>query len=413
MAKKVTGYIKLQLPAGEATPAPPVGPALGQHGVNIMEFVKQFNAKSVGAVEKGTIVPVVITVYGDRSFSFILKTPPAAVLIKKKLGLDKGSATPTSRRWASSPSSSSKRSPRPRCPISTRAAWNLPCAPSRAPLAPWASKSSTSSPILGIPSGVRRMLTEDRAVRNSRQPRPISREIFRRGVVMAKPGKKYRAAASKIEDRPYDLNEALNVIKDLAFAKFDETVEVHMRLGVDPRHADQMVRGTIVLPHGTGKTMRVAVIAGGEKIKEAEAAGAEIVGGDDLVERIAGGFLEFDALVATPDMMKGVGRLGKVLGPRGLMPNPKTGTVTFDVAKAIKEIKAGKVEYRVDKTGIIHAGVGKLSFGIEKLAENARALIDAVHKAKPSAAKGKYVKAIHMASTMGPSVTVSTSIVEK
>ena len=230
---------------------------------------------------------------------------------------------------------------------------------------------------------------------------------------MAKPGKKYRAAASKIEDRPYELSEALTTIKDLAFAKFDETVEVHMRLGVDPRHADQMVRGTIVLPHGTGRTMRVAVIAAGEKIKDAEAAGAEIVGGDDLVERIAGGFLEFDALVATPDMMKGVGRLGKVLGPRGLMPNPKTGTVTFDVVKAIKEIKAGKVEYRVDKTGIIHAPVGKLSFGVEKLAENAKALIDAVQKAKPSAAKGKYVKAMHMASTMGPSIALSTSIVEK
>lgn len=230
---------------------------------------------------------------------------------------------------------------------------------------------------------------------------------------MAKPGKKYRAAASTIENRPYELNDALTLIKNVAFAKFDETVEVHMRLGVDPRHADQMVRGTIVLPHGTGKTMRVAVIAQGEKIKEAEAAGAEIVGGDDLVERIAGGFLEFDALVATPDMMKGVGRLGKVLGPRGLMPNPKTGTVTFDVAKAIKEIKAGKVEYRVDKTGIIHAPVGKLSFGVEKLAENAKALIDAVQKAKPSAAKGKYVKAIHMASTMGPSVAVNSSALEK
>jgi large subunit ribosomal protein L1 len=159
--------------------------------------------------------------------------------------------------------------------------------------------------------------------------------------------------------------------------------------------------------------MRVAVIATGEKIKDAEAAGADIVGGDDLVERIAGGFLDFDALVATPDMMKGVGRLGKVLGPRGLMPNPKTGTVTFEVAKAIKEIKAGKVEYRVDKTGIIHAPVGKISFGVEKLTENARALIEAVNKAKPSAAKGKYVKAIHMAATMGPSVTVSTAIIEK
>jgi large subunit ribosomal protein L1 len=226
---------------------------------------------------------------------------------------------------------------------------------------------------------------------------------------MAKPGKKYRAAASKIEDRPYELREALSAIKDAAFAKFDETVEVHMRLGVDPRHADQMVRGTIVLPHGTGKTMRVAVIAGGEKIKEAEAAGAEVVGGDDLVEKIAAGYLEFDALVATPDMMKGVGRLGKVLGPRGLMPNPKTGTVTFNVAQAIKEIKAGKVEYRVDKTGIIHAPVGKLSFGVDKLTENAQALIEAVQKAKPSAAKGKYVRAMHLASTMGPSVSLATA----
>jgi large subunit ribosomal protein L1 len=229
---------------------------------------------------------------------------------------------------------------------------------------------------------------------------------------MAKTGKKYRAAAAKIEDRPYDLTEGLQAVKDAAYAKFDETVEVHLRLGVDPRHADQMVRGTLVLPHGTGKTMRVAVIAQGEKIKEAEGAGAEIVGGDDLVEKIAGGFLEFDALVATPDMMKGVGRLGKMLGPRGLMPNPKTGTVTFDVAKAIKEIKAGKVEYRVDKTAIIHAPVGKLSFGIEKLQDNAKALIDAVVKAKPSAAKGKYVKAIHLASTMGPSVSLSTAVVE-
>ncbi|MBI4913911.1 MAG: 50S ribosomal protein L1 [Acidobacteria bacterium] len=230
---------------------------------------------------------------------------------------------------------------------------------------------------------------------------------------MATTGKKYRAAAAKIEDRPYELKDALAAIKDSAFAKFDETVEVHMKLGVDPRHADQMVRGTIVLPHGTGRAMRVAVIAQGERIKDAEAAGADIVGGDDLVEKIAGGFLDFDALVATPDMMKGVGRLGKVLGPRGLMPNPKTGTVTFEVAKAIKEIKAGKVEYRVDKTGIIHAPVGKLSFGVEKLFDNARALMEAVQKAKPSAAKGKYIKSIFMASTMGPSVAVSPSVLEK
>ena len=229
---------------------------------------------------------------------------------------------------------------------------------------------------------------------------------------MAKTGKKYRAAAAKIEDRPYELTEANATIHSAAFAKIDETVEVHIRLGVDPRHADQMVRGTIVLPHGTGKKMRVAVIAQGEKIKDAEAAGAEIVGGDELVEKIAGGFLDFEALVATPDMMKGVGRLGKVLGPRGLMPNPKTGTVTFDVAKAVKDIKAGKVEYRVDKTGIVHAPVGKLSFGVEKLEENAKALLDAVIKAKPAAAKGKYLKTAYMASTMGPSVTLATASIE-
>ena len=226
---------------------------------------------------------------------------------------------------------------------------------------------------------------------------------------MAKTGKKYLAASSKVADRPHDLKEALSVVKDVAFAKFDETVEIHMRLGVDPRQADQMVRGTIVLPHGTGKSMKVAVVANGEKIKEAEAAGADLVGGDDLVEKIAGGFIDFDALVATPDMMKGVGRLGKVLGPKGLMPNPKTGTVTFDVAKAVKDIKAGKVEYRVDKDGIIHAPVGRLSFGVEKLQENTQALLDAVVKAKPASSKGKYVKTAFIASTMGPSVALSTT----
>lgn len=229
---------------------------------------------------------------------------------------------------------------------------------------------------------------------------------------MAKAGKKYLAAASKVADRSYELKEALTVIKEIAFAKFDETVELHMRLGVDPRQADQMVRGTIVLPHGTGRTMRVAVIASGEKIKEAESAGADLIGSDELVEKIAAGFTDFDALVATPDMMKGVGKLGKVLGPRGLMPNPKTGTVTFDILKAVKDIKAGKVEYRVDKDGIIHAPVGKLSFGVEKLQENTQALMDAVLKAKPSSSKGKYVRTAYLASTMGPSVSLASMNVE-
>jgi len=209
---------------------------------------------------------------------------------------------------------------------------------------------------------------------------------------------------AKVEQRVYPLRDALQLAKDASFVKFDETVEIAMRLGVDPKHADQMVRGTVVLPHGLGKTSRVLVFASGEKMKEAEEAGADFVGGEDLGKKIEGGWLEFDAVVATPDMMRVVGRLGKVLGPRGLMPNPKAGTVTLDVAKAVQEIKAGKVEFRVDKTGIIHAPLGKLSFGTEKLTENAEALIGAVVKAKPAAAKGKYVKGMSLSSTMGPGI---------
>ena len=221
---------------------------------------------------------------------------------------------------------------------------------------------------------------------------------------MAKAGKKYEAARQQIEARPYTVGDAMGLLKKVHFAKFNDTIEVHMRLGVDPKHADQMVRGTIVLPHGLGKSKTVCVIASGDKIKEAEQAGAEFVGGDDLVEKIAGGWMDFDACIATPDMMRGVGRLGKVLGPRGLMPNPKTGTVTTDVAKAIREVKAGKVEFRVDKTGIIHAPVGKIEFTKDQLSENAQTLIDSVLKARPAALKGKYVKRITVASTMSPGI---------
>ena len=229
---------------------------------------------------------------------------------------------------------------------------------------------------------------------------------------MPKHGKKFQTAKDGVEQRLYGLDEALQAVRTASFAKFDETLELSMRLGVNPRHADQMVRGTVVLPHGTGKSKKVLVIAGGDKAKEAEEAGADFVGGADMAKKIQEGWLEFDAVIATPDMMREVGKLGKILGPRGLMPNPKTGTVTFDVGKAVSEIKAGKVEFRVDKTAIIHVPVGKLSFDDQKLAENTQTLVAAVVKAKPSTAKGKYVHSIFIASTMGPGVSIDPAAVD-
>ena len=229
---------------------------------------------------------------------------------------------------------------------------------------------------------------------------------------MPKHGKNFNAAKAKVEVRHYDLDEAIATIKDASFAKFDESVEVAVNLGVDPRHADQMVRASVVLPHGTGKTSRILVIAQGEKAKEAEEAGADYVGGKELVEKIAGGWLEVDAVISTPDMMREVGKLGRVLGPRGLMPNPTTGTVTFDVAKAVDEIKAGKLDFRVDKNGVVHAAVGKVSFDAVQLGENIRALFAALMRAKPPAAKGKYVRGVFLTSTMGPSVRVDPGAVE-
>jgi large subunit ribosomal protein L1 len=231
---------------------------------------------------------------------------------------------------------------------------------------------------------------------------------------MRKHGKKYRAAAEKIDPaRKYNLEDAVKTLKEITFAKFDETVELTIWLGVDPRKADQLVRGTIVLPHGLGKSKTVLVIAQGDKLREAEEAGADLVGGEDMVNKIKGGWLDFDAVIATPDMMRLVGGLGKVLGPRGLMPNPKTGTVTFDVKTAVKETKAGKVEYRVDKTGVIHTAVGKVSFEANQLSENTRALIDAVVKAKPSTAKGKYMKKVNLAATMSPGLLLDEAAFAK
>ena len=221
---------------------------------------------------------------------------------------------------------------------------------------------------------------------------------------MGKHGKKYQEAAAKVEERPYGLDEAVQLAKDGATKKFDESLDIAMRLGVDPRHADQMVRGTLVLPHGTGRASKVLVFAQGEKVKEAEEAGADYVGGQELAKKIEGGWIDFDAVVSTPDMMAVAGKLGRVLGPRGMMPNPKVGTVTFDLAEAVKQIKAGKIEFRVEKTGIIHAPFGRASFSAEQLSENARALIGAINKARPAASKGKYVKSAVISSTMGPGI---------
>ncbi len=223
-------------------------------------------------------------------------------------------------------------------------------------------------------------------------------------------GKKYKSAAEQVERRPYPLEEAVPLMQKVKFAKFDETVELHMRLGVDPKHADQMVRGTVVLPNGLGKSKKVLVIASGDKQREATAAGADIVGGEDMVAKIQQeNWTDFDAVIATPDMMRSVGRLGKILGPRGLMPNPKTGTVTADVERAVREVKAGKVEFRVDKTGVLHVPVGKVSFATPKLLENAQTLIQAILRAKPAAAKGKYVRSATICSTMGPGVTLDVA----
>ena len=332
MAKKVLTIIKLQIPGGQANPAPPVGPALGQHGVNIMEFCKAYNAQT--AHENGRIIPVEITVFEDRSFTFITKTPPAAVLIKEALGIESGSGEPN------------------RIKVG------------RLSQAQLRSIAEAKMPDLNA-----RDVDEAMKV--------IAGTARSMGVwtIVSSHGKRYRSAREAIDrEQAYTPLAAVRLLKDTPAAKFDETVEAHFRLGLNVRHADEQLRGTIMLPHGIGKDVRVAVFAEGEKAREAEEAGADVVGAADLATKIEEGFLDFDVAIATPDQMSVVGKLGRVLGPRGLMPNPKTGTVTMDVSKAVSDAKAGKLEYRTDRGANVHVPIGKRSFDERALLENYAAL---------------------------------------
>jgi large subunit ribosomal protein L1 len=368
MAKKVTGYLKLQVPAGAANPSPPIGPALGQRGLNIMEFCKAFNAQTQKE-EKNTPIPVVITIYADRSFTFEMKTPPMSFFLKQAAKIQSGSKAP-GRDKAGKVTTAQVRE------IAEKKMKDLNC-------------DSIESAMKMVEGSARSMGLE---------------VAGQRAMAIGKRLEKAREGVDR--EKLYPLADAIKMVRERAKSKFDETIEIAINLGVDPRHADQMVRGVVTLPNGTGRTLRVGVFARGAKAEEAKAAGADVVGAEDLVEKVQGGNIDFDRCIATPDMMPLVGRLGKVLGPRGMMPNPKIGTVTMDVATAVKGAKGGSVEFRVEKAGIVQAGVGKASFSEEKLVQNIKALADAVSKAKPAGAKGTYIQRVAVSSTMGPGVKV-------
>ena len=352
MAKEVTGFIKLQIKGGAANPSPPVGPALGSKGLNIMDFCKQFNARTQDSA--GKVLPVVITVYSDKSFSFEVKQPPVAVQLKEAAKISSGSAEPNRKKVATITWDQ----------VKTIAASKMP------DMNAFTLKSAIT--------------------------REMSKLTKNQKTVMAKydPAKQYK------------LSEACEIVKDVTFTKFDASVELAVNLGVDPRKANQMVRGVVTLPHGTGKQTRVLVLCTPDKETEAKEAGADYVGLDEYIDKIKGGWTDVDVIICTPSVMAKVGAIGRILGPRGLMPNPKTGTVTMEIGKAVKEVKAGKIDFKVDKTGIVHAAIGKASFTAQQICDNAQELISAIMKLKPQTLKGTYLISASICTTMSPGVSL-------
>lgn len=350
------------MPCGKSHPGPPVGPALGPHGVSAPQFVQQFNDRTK-SMEPGLIIPVVITVYADKTFTFILKTPPASVLIKKAAGIDKGSKEPHK--------VPAGKIPRAKCEEIARLKM------------PDLTANDVDAAMRIIAGTARSMGVEVEKMRH---------------------GKKYRESVKKYDAAVfYDLKDALSLVKSMAFAKFDETVDLSVKLNLKK---SQSVRDTVVLPNQFKGEKKVLVFCKPEKEKEAQDAGAAFVGADDLIEKIKGGWTEFDVAVATPDMMKDVGKLGMVLGRKGLMPNPKTGTVTFDLKGALAELRKGRTEFRADKTGVVHLAIGKVSMEAEKLAENIQTVVNEIKRKRPPDAKGDFIRSVSVASTMGPGVWV-------
>ena len=375
MAKEIAAFIKLQIKGGAANPSPPVGPALGSKGVNIMDFCKQFNARTQD--KAGKVLPVIITVYSDKSFTFVVKQPPVAVQIKEAAKIAKGSAEPNRSKAGSLTWDQVKAIAQDKMPD---------------------MNAFTLKSAMKMVAGTARSMG---VTVTGTFPEDVN--------AMSKLTKNQKIAEAKVDfGKQYRLLEACKLVKESNYAKFDASVDLAVRLGVDPRKANQMVRGVVTLPHGTGKVTRVLVLCTPDKENEAREAGADYVGLDEFVEKIKGGWTDVDVIICTPSVMGKVGALGRILGPRGLMPNPKTGTVTMEIGKAVKEVKAGKIDFKVDKTGIVHAAIGKVSFDAEQLAANALELLNTIVKLKPQSLKGTYVKSIFISSTMSPGICIDS-----